>query len=297
MRGMVFLAGPPAARLRPMDPTPLPAGACNAHCHVFGPRERFPYAPDAAFVPTHDAPKETLQALNDRLGLTRCVVVQSTCHGFDNRATEDAVAARPAGYRGIALLPVDVPDAELARLDAAGFRGVRFNFMGHLGRHEPMENVLALAARLEPLGWHLQVHGDPSLLTDLGPALRRSPVPVVIDHLGRVDASLGLGQPAFRALLGLMRDPRFFVKVSGIDRISRAGPPYDDALPFARALVEGFGDRVLWGNDWPHPNHAGPLPDEEVLLERLHAIAPDPAALQRLLVTNPQRLYRFGAAA
>ncbi|MET0349011.1 MAG: amidohydrolase family protein [Rhizobacter sp.] len=280
-----------------MTSTPLPAGACNAHCHVFGPRDRFPYAPNAAFVPDQDAPKETLQALNDRLGLTRCVVVQSTCHGFDNRATEDAVAARPADYRGIALLPVDVPDAELARLDAAGFRGVRFNFMGHLGRQVLVDDLLALAARLVPLRWHLQVHGDPALLTHLGPALRRSPVPVVIDHLGRVDASRGLDQPDFRALRDLMRDPRFHVKVSGIDRITRAGPPYADAVPFARALVDEFGDRVVWGNDWPHPNHAGPVPVEDELVERLGAIAPDPAALHRLLVANPQRLYRFGALA
>ena len=121
----------------------LPAGACNAHCHVFGPRERFPYAPDAAYVPQQDAPKEALFALNDRLGLQRCVVVQSACHGFDNRATEDAVAARPDDYRGIALLPTDVDDAELRRLDARGFRGVRFNFMGHLGQHTPVADILA----------------------------------------------------------------------------------------------------------------------------------------------------------
>lgn len=272
----------------------LPPGACNAHCHVFGPRTRFPYAAGASFVPADDAPKEALFALNDGLGLARCVVVQSSCHGFDNRATEDALAARPASYRGIALLPTDVADAELRRLDAAGFRGVRFNFMKHLGRQTPIEDILALAARIAPLGWHLQIHGDPALLTELGPALRRSPTPVVIDHIGRIDAGLGLDQPDFRALLGLMEDPRFWVKLSGIDRITREGPPYADALPFARALVAGFGDRVLWGNDWPHPNHAGPLPDERQLVELIAAMAPTEAAREALLVGNPQRLYRFG---
>jgi 2-pyrone-4,6-dicarboxylate lactonase len=277
-----------------MNPT-LPPGACNAHCHVFGPRGRFPFAADAAFIPAADAPKEALYALNDSLGLQRCVVVQSTCHGFDNRATEDAVAARPASYRGIALLPADVPAAELQRLDGAGFRGVRFNFSGHLGRQTPIDDVLALAARIEPLGWHLQIHGEPTLLIDLGPALRRSPVPVVIDHIGRIDAGLGLQQPHFQALRGLMRDPRFWVKVSGMDRITRSGPPYDDAQPFARMLVDEFGDRVLWGNDWPHPNHAGPLPDENQLVALIDRIAPDETQRQRLLVHNPQRLYRFGA--
>jgi 2-pyrone-4,6-dicarboxylate lactonase len=272
----------------------LPPGACNAHCHVFGPATRFPYAADGTFVPKEDAPKEALYALNDGLGLERCVVVQSACHGFDNRATEDAVASRPSTYRGIALLPTDVDDAELKRLHAAGFRGVRFNFMGHLGRHTPIEDVLSLAGRFAPLGWHLQIHGDPALLTDLAPALRRSPTPVVIDHIGRVDASQGADQPDFQALMQLMADRRFWVKVSGMDRITRLGPPYADALPFARTLMAEFGDRVVWGNDWPHPNHAGPLPDEQQLVDLTAQIAPTTAARQALLVDNPARLYQFG---
>jgi 2-pyrone-4,6-dicarboxylate lactonase len=279
-----------------MKPT-LPPGACNAHCHVFGPRDAFPYAASAAFVPARDAPKEALYALNDRLGLQRCVVVQSTCHGFDNRVSEDAVAGRPVDYRAIALLATDVADAELRRLDAAGFRGVRFNYMGHLGRRTPIEDVLNLAARLQPLGWHLQIHGDPSLLTDMAAALRRSPVPVVIDHIGRIDAAKGLDQPDFRALLALMADERFWVKVSGMDRITKLGPPYADAQPYARKLIDEFGDRVVWGNDWPHPNHAGPIPDERQLVELIFAIAPAESQQQRLLVDNPQRLYRFGALA
>jgi 2-pyrone-4,6-dicarboxylate lactonase len=274
-------------------PLALPPGACNAHCHVFGPHDHFPYAPDAAFVPEHDAPKEALFALNDRLGLQRCVVVQSMCHGFDNRAAEDAVAACPARYRAIALLPTDVADAELQRLDRAGFRGVRFNYMGHLGRGAPIEAVLALAARFEPLGWHLQIHGSPSLLTELAEGLRRSPVPVVIDHIGRIDAALGPAQRDFQALRSLMRDERFWVKLSGMDRITRLGPPYEDALPYARSLMAEFGDRVVWGNDWPHPNHAGPLPDERQLVDLIAAIAPSAVARQGLLVDNPQRLYRF----
>lgn len=271
----------------------LPHGACNAHCHVFGPRAQFPFASDAPYVPEHDAPREALYALNDRLGLVRCVVVQSTCHGLDNSATEHALAGRPGGYRGIALLRTDVTDAELRRLDTAGFRGVRFNYMGHLGSAAPVQDVLALAQRLAALGWHLQIHGDTRLLTDIAPSLRSSPVPVVIDHIGRVDASLGLAQPAFQALQSLLDSPKFWVKLSGVDRITRQGPPYDDAALFAARLVSQFGDRVLWGNDWPHPNHAGPLPIEEELVAQIHRMAPSAAALQALLVDNPQRLYRF----
>ena len=273
----------------------LPPGACNAHCHVFGPRDRFPYAADAPFLPAQDAPREALYALNDRLDLQRCVIVQSTCHGLDNSVTEHAIAGRPLDYRGIALLPIDVADAELARLDAAGFRGVRFNYMGHLGTRAPVEKVLALARRLAPLGWHLQIHGDTRMLTDVAPALRESPVPVVIDHIGRVDAGLGLEQPAFAALCALLESPTFWVKVSGVDRITRQGPPYDDAVPFAARLVADFGDRVVWGNDWPHPNHAGPVPIEEELTAQILRMAPTAAAVQRLMVDNPQRLYRFAS--
>jgi 2-pyrone-4,6-dicarboxylate lactonase len=272
----------------------LPPGACNAHCHVFGPRVRFPYAAGAAFVPAEDAPKEALYALNNRLGLQRCVVVQSACHGFDTGAAAEAVAGRPRDYRAVALLPTDVADAELRRLDAAGFRGVRFNYMGHLGHRTPIGDVLALAARMAPLGWHLQLHGDPSMLTELAEPLKRSPVPVVVDHIGRIDAARGIEQPDFQALRMLMGDERFWVKVSGMDRITRRGPPYEDAQPFARMLVAEFGERVLWGNDWPHPNHAGPLPDEQQLVELIAAIAPAAEQRQRLLVDNPQRLYRFG---
>ncbi|CAN5398744.1 amidohydrolase family protein [soil metagenome] len=272
----------------------LPAGACNAHCHVFGPRGRFPYAADAPFIPEHDATSAELYALNDRLGLQRCVVVQSTCHGFDNSVTEDAIAGRPRDYRGIALVRPDVSGHELVRLDAAGIRGIRFNFAKHLGSSTPIDDILALATRFAPLGWHLQIHGAPSLLTDLGPAFLRSPVPVVIDHIGRIDAGLGLDQADFKALQGLMRDSRFWVKVSGMERISREAAPWRDAHPYARALVEEFPDRVLWGNDWPHPNlKAGP-PDDDLLVDLIEVMAPQPAERRRLLVDNPHRLYRFG---
>jgi 2-pyrone-4,6-dicarboxylate lactonase len=272
----------------------LPAHACNAHCHVFGPQARFPFAPERTFTPV-DAPKETLFALHDLLGIERCVVVQSNCHGFDNSAAEDAIAARAGAYRGIALLPSTVNDAELRRLDTAGFRGVRFNYMRHLGQGTPIEEVIALGARLVDLGWHLQIHFDSTLIEDLAPTLRRSPVTVVIDHMGRIDASRGVDQPAFQALRSLLRDPRFWVKVSGSERASRQGPPYTDAVPFARILVDEFGDRVVWGTDWPHPNFSGPVPDDGELVDLIGEFAPRAEQRQALLVDNPQHLYGFTA--
>lgn len=271
----------------------LPQPACDAHVHVFGPQARFPYAAGRSFTPP-EALKEALFGLHARLGLARCVVVQSTCHGYDNRVTADALAARPGAYRGVALLPPAAAREELACLDRAGFRGVRFNYMRHLGDAAPVEDVVAMTAKLAELGWHLQLHLDPGLIGGMAAALRRSATPVVIDHMGRVDAALGLDQPPFRQLLGLMEDERFWVKLSGLERCSRRGPPYEDALPFARKLAAEFGGRVLWGTDWPHPNldHA---PDEELLLGLVAEVAPSAALRRALLVDNPQRLYRFSA--
>lgn len=270
----------------------LPPRACDAHVHVFGPVARFPFAADRSFTPC-EAPKEQLFALHEHLGIERCVVVQSNAHGHDNTVSEDAIAARRGAYVGIALLPLDVADAELRRLDAAGFRGVRFHFMRHLGPSTPVEDILRFSARLADFGWHLQVHMQSALIGELAPALARSPVPVVIDHMGRIDASLGLDQPDFVALRRLLGASNVWVKVSGGERASRAGAPYADAVPFARTLLEDAGDRVVWGTDWPHPN-LGHVPDDGVLVDLLATIAPTPAARQALLVDNPQRLYRFG---
>ena len=284
----------PLPSFHPSPSTPklkLPPGACDAHVHVFGPHKRFPYAEGRPFTP-HDAPKEKLFDMHAQMGVQRCVIVQSTCHGFDNSVVADAIAAKNGDYCGVALAPANVSDAELARLDALGFCGVRFNFMDHLGKGAKIAEVIALGERLAKIGWHLQVHFAAALIEELAPWLKRSAVPVVIDHMGRVNASLGIDQPAFRALLDLMRDPRFHVKVSGSERISQQSAPHADAIPFARKLVEEFGERCFWGTDWPHPN-LGVVPDDGMLVDLLAEIAPTEAARQALLVDNPQRFYRF----
>jgi 2-pyrone-4,6-dicarboxylate lactonase len=271
----------------------LPHGACDAHVHVFGPQARFPFSPTRSFTPC-EAPKERLFALHALLGIERCVVVQSNAHGIDNSVTEDVLAARKGSYVGIALVPLTIDAAELRRLDAAGFRGARFHFMRHLGTSMPIEDIVAFGSRLADIGWHLQLHFESSLVYSLASALLRSPVPIVIDHIARIDASQGLDQPDFRKLLELMRDERFWIKVSGAERASRTGPPYADAVPFARALLENARDRVLWGTDWPHPNLAH-VPDDGVLVDLLEEIAPSEAQREALLVANPERLYRFDA--
>jgi 2-pyrone-4,6-dicarboxylate lactonase len=281
-----FLASPSRPKLK------LPPGACDAHVHVFGPHRVFPFAENRPFTPA-DAPKEKLFALHAMLGIGHCVIVQSSCHGFDNRVVADAIAAKKGDYCGVALLPATVEDAELERLDSQGFCGVRFNFMNHLGKRPAIEDAIALTPRLAKLGWHLQVHFEAALIDELAPWLKRSAVPVVIDHMGRVDASLGLDQPAFRRLLDLMRDPRFRVKVSGSERISREASPWPDAVPFARKLVAEFGDRCFWGSDWPHPNLAA-IPDDGVLVDLLSEITLSENERKALLVDNPRNFYRFG---
>jgi 2-pyrone-4,6-dicarboxylate lactonase len=288
------------ARLPTFHPSPskpklrLPPGSWDTHCHIFGPKDRFPFAATSSLDPA-DAPKEQLFALHQRLGIERCVIVQSAVHGMDNRVVEDALPETGGRYLGIALAPVSVNDAELARLDRLGFRGVRFNYMRHLHQAAPIGDVVReLAPRLARVGWHLQIHMEAGLIGEMAPALLDSPVPVVIDHIGRVDAGAGLDQKPFVELLRLMSDPRCWVKVSGCDRITRDGPPYADAVPFARKLVDEFPDRVVWGTDWPHPHHAGPTPDDGRLVDLIAEIAPTDEQRRRLMVDNPTRLYDRG---
>jgi 2-pyrone-4,6-dicarboxylate lactonase len=236
-----------------------------------------------------------LFALHARLGIEHCVIVQPNCHGYDNSVTEDAIAATGGAYRGIALVHTDVKDAELKRLATAGLCGARFHYMKHLSKGATIDDAITFGKRLADIGWHLQVHMEASLIGNLTPAIKRSPVPVVIDHIGRVDASLGLDHPDFGNLLRLMDNRHVWVKVSGCDRITRQGPPYADAIPFASKLVAEFGDRVVWGTDWPHPNHTH-KPDDGMLVDILAEVAPSDAARKALLVDNPQRLYKFAPA-
>ncbi|HEY6753476.1 MAG TPA: amidohydrolase family protein [Pseudolabrys sp.] len=273
----------------------LPVGACDAHVHVFGPRARFPFAEGRSYTPS-DAPKELLFKLHEQLGIQHCVIVQPACHGFDNSVTADAIAATGGSYKGVGLVPLTISDAELRRLDAAGLCGARFHYMGHLASGPRIDEVITFAKRLAGIGWHLQIHMEASLIAELAPTLRRSPVPVVVDHMGRLDASLGMEQPAFKALLALLNDKNVWVKVSGADRVTREGPPYRDAVQFARRLVTEFGDRCVWGTDWPHPNHQGPIPDDGTLVDVLTEIAPSDSARRAILVDNPQRFYRFAPA-
>jgi 2-pyrone-4,6-dicarboxylate lactonase len=277
----------------PVKPSfPLPAGACDAHCHVFGPAAQFPYAPDRSYTPP-DAPCETLAALHDHLGLSRGVIVQASCHGTDNTAMIDAIQRGNGRYRGVAIVDATVTDAELAELNAQGVRGVRFNFVAHLGGAPDLDVFEAVLRRIEALGWHVVLHLDAQDIVKYADLISQIRVPFVIDHMGRVRAEAGLDQEPFRQLLELMRNPLAWVKVCGSERVSAGRRPFDDAIPFARALIDVAPDRVLWGTDWPHPNISKDMPNDGELVNLLFRICDDPVRLRKLLVENPERLYDF----
>jgi predicted TIM-barrel fold metal-dependent hydrolase len=290
-----------APRVPPPHPHPhaprlrLPALACDAHVHVYGPAARFPFAPQRPYTPG-DAPVEQLWALHGLLGIQRAVYVQATVHGHDNAAILDAIARDPARGRGVALVRTDIDDASLRALHAGGVRGVRFNFIRHLRETPDTDAVLRLAERIASLGWHVQLHMAAEDLIAQQGFLRRLACPWAIDHMGRTPVAGGLRQEACQLLLELLADPRAWIKLSGPERISatlaRQGAfPYDDVVPFARQLLAAAPDRTVWGTDWPHPN-VREMPDDGDLVDLL-AHYGDAAQLQRLLVDNPARLYGF----
>jgi len=287
----------PSKSCPPPDPNPivpslrLPAGACDAHCHVFGPASRFPYAADRSYTPP-DAPVETLRALHARLGVSRAVIVHASCHGTDMRVTLDAIASSRGTYRGVACVEDTVSDRELARLHEGGIRGIRFNFVKHLGGVPDLDVFRRLLSRIKPLGWHVVLHLDADDILTQQNLLAGIDVPFVIDHMGRVKAADGLLQRPFQSLLDLYRkNPLAWVKVCGPERVSAGKRPFHDAVPFARAFIVVDPRRILWGTDWPHPNISKDMPNDGELVDLFAEICPDPAARHQILVENPTRMY------
>ncbi|MYE82504.1 MAG: amidohydrolase family protein, partial [Gammaproteobacteria bacterium] len=265
-----------------------PPGAVDAHCHVFGPEARFPFAPERKYTPC-DAGKEQLWALRDHLGFSRNVIVQATCHGADNRALVDALADANGRARGVATVRRDVSVEELAALDEAGVRGVRFNFVKRLVDKLPHADLVAIGEKVAPLGWHVVIYFEAAELPEIRDLVTRLPTPVVVDHMGRPDVTQPVEGETFQAFVRLLAEQEnFWTKVSCPERLSVSGrPDYADVVPFARHLVERFPDRVLWGTDWPHPNMKSHMPDDGRLVDFLPRIAPTQALRQALLVDNP----------
>jgi 2-pyrone-4,6-dicarboxylate lactonase len=268
-----------------------PAGAVDSHCHVFGPGDVFPYSPERKYTPC-DAPKEKLFELRDYLGLSRNVIVQATCHGDDNRALVDAMNASNGMARGVATVKESITDEGLQELHEAGVRGVRFNFVKRLVDSLPREPLKNIAERIKPLGWHIVIYFEAPELPELYDFFTSLPTTVVVDHMGRPDVTKPVDGPEFELFIKLLREnENFWSKVTCPERLTKAGPPYDDVVAFSSRLVEEFPDRTIWGTDWPHPNMKSHMPDDGMLVDYIPRIAPDAAQQQRLLVDNPMRLY------
>ena len=277
----------------------VPKDACDTHAHIFGPPDLFPYADDRRYTPPA-APVEHYQNMQSITGLSRVVFVTPTAHGYDNRVILNAIAEMGKCARGIANIDSSFDAASLDRMAAAGIRGARFHLMkdrpgseAHLSEHLPA---------LQRLGWILDLHVDPVDLIAHERYIRALPTVTIIDHMARVRGKDGVGQPAFRLLLELIKDDRFWVKLCSFDKISAVPQarlegrlPFLDMVPFARAVVEAAPDRVIWGTDWPHGNTFTPgrTPNEGDLLDLLAEIAPDETVRRRILVDNPARLFGF----
>ncbi|MGB0556693.1 MAG: amidohydrolase family protein [Paracoccaceae bacterium] len=269
----------------------LPKGAVDAHCHVFGPSPEFPFAPERKYTPCN-AGKEKLFELRDHLGFTRNVIVQATCHGKDNRAMMDACRASGGLARGVASVGADITKEELNDMHEAGVRGVRFNFVKRLVDATPKSVFLEIAAKIQDFGWSTVVYFEAQDLEDLEPFLQELPGTIVIDHMGRPNVKNGVDHIDFNRFTSLLENnSSIWSKVTCPERLTVAGPPYDDVVPFYQAIVDRFEDRVLWGTDWPHPNMKSHMPDDGALVDYIPRIARTVQQQEKLLVTNPMRLY------
>ena len=290
----------------PPDPNPRkprftpPPNSCDTHAHVFGPPDKFPFAPTRQYTPPA-APIEHYLNMLAVIGIDRGVVVQPSAHGFDNTATLDAIAKKGGRFRGIARVDDTTTAEELKRLHEGGIRGVRFNLLDRPVGNIKLEVFDRVIERLVEFGWSVDLHIDPKNLVEQERRIRALPVPVVFDHLARINPADELGQEAFQLLLDFLKDERFWVKLTGADKISRTdsrsdkGFFYTDVVPFARALIEAAPDRVIWGTDWPHSNIfvPGKTPNDGDLLDLLSEFAPDESVRHKILVDNPSRLYGF----
>jgi D-galactarolactone isomerase len=263
------------------------AGACDCHMHVYGPLARYP----ATATPPAGAEVADYRALQARLGLERVVVVQPTVYGTDNRCTLDATRALGPEARCVVVVPSEVSATDLEALDRQGARGVRFHMLpGGALRWDDLE---PLAARVAPLGWHVQLQMPGSALGEIAARLKALPLPVVIDHIGRFEGGTTVDAPAFRVLLGLLETGAAWVKLSAPYWSSPAGDPYDDVAPLVRKLVEVAPERLVFATNWPHPSIEGAKPDDGRLRDLITGWLPDAATCRAVLRDNAAKLYGF----
>ena len=269
-----------------------PPGACDCHCHIVGPATLYPFASERSFDPP-DASEDAYLRMLQAIGFERTVIVQPSVYGTDNRRTLAAVAAfGRQRARGVAMITETVADDELERLDAGGIRAVRF--ITTAGGGPGIDSLAAVAARVAPLGWHVEMYVPPASWPSLLPVIETLPVPVVFDHMASLSTDESRNDPAVvEAILALLRAERAWVKLCAC-RASAAGHPFADAVPLAQMLHDTAPARCVWGSDWPNFNMSH-MPDIGNLVDLLLDWLPDPAARKAVLADNPARLYRFDA--
>lgn len=285
----------PAPDPQPRKPRlPLPPLACDTHAHICGPRSRYAYWDGRVYTPP-DCLLADYRHLLATLGVQRAVLVQPSVYATDNTAMLDALRDGGPNYRAVAVVDESIDDAELDRMHALGVRGVRCNIVDIVedkGRL-PLALLQQLAAKIQRLGWHIELLMHADEFPDMDRAFADLPVDVVLGHLGYQRTEKGTNDPGFQALLRLMRAGKAWVKLTGPYRISETGLPYADTIPFAHALLDAAPDRVLWGTDWPHVMMKGPMPNDGNLCDVLASWIPDETLRKRVLVDNPAKLYGF----
>jgi len=283
----------------------VPAGACDCHTHIHGDSEKFPFFAGRVYTPDPASPEE-MSALHKALHIERVVIVTPSVYGSDNSATLFGIKARGAAARGVAVIDEKTSEADLDAMGQAGVRGIRLN-LATSGVNDPnvgRARFQAAVERVKARGWHVQLFTSLAMIPAIRDLVAASPVPVVFDHFGGALAELGVDQPGFADLLALVKSGKAYVKISGAYRASKLAPDYPDAAPLARALIAANSNRIVWGTDWPHPDHTPPgkkptdvTPllqiDDGRLLNQLPVWAPDAAIRKTILVDNPARLYGF----
>lgn len=270
-----------------------PPRSCDSQFHVLGPTDTYPPRPGAAY----EMPSATWEAalkMHRALGIERGIIVQPTTYGADHQVTLDGLAALGPDYKACANAVVlsERDDAYIAKLHHAGVRGARFTRAG-LGLALSPEAFGKAVARVRELGWYVKIQPEPDGILEQAPLFEKLELPVLIDHMGRANPAAGAQDPSRSKLVELLRRGNFWVMLSLGEKISRAGPPWDDVIPLARALIDAAPDRVVWATDWPHPVSTRQPPNEGDLIDLLYRYAPDEATLQKVLVDNPARLFGF----